>query len=53
MLNDLILQKNKWTALHWAADRDHLGLVELLLESGADPMLEGEVCFNIPLRACI
>ena len=29
--------------MHWAADRDHLDLVQVLLQAGVDPLLEGDV----------
>ena len=42
-----IFLKNKWTALHWAADRGHTTVVELLLENGADSNLLSEVCLVV------
>lgn len=31
---------NGWTALHWAASRDHRNIVEMLLKHGANPDLK-------------
>jgi hypothetical protein len=32
---------NGWSALHWAADRNHKEVVKVLLKGGIDPMLRG------------
>lgn len=39
--------QNKWTALHWAADRGHSDVVYLLLDSDADPCRKNMVCTYI------
>jgi hypothetical protein len=35
-----------YTALHWASDKGHVPVVELLLKAGADPNAADKVCWN-------
>ena len=39
--------QNGWSALHWAADRGNREIVEILVDSGIDPLLEAPVSINI------
>ena len=41
--------QNGWSALHWAADRGNREIVDILFDSGIDPLLEAPVSikFNI------
>lgn len=39
--------QNKWTALHWAAERGHDDIVYLLLDAGADPCKKNMVSYHV------
>ena len=48
--NDFLLQINGWTALHWAAKRNNMRIVDALLKSGADANLytsKGEQAYQL------
>jgi ankyrin repeat protein len=33
---------NGWTALHWAADRNHINVIRILLQANIDPLIKGK-----------
>ena len=48
--NYFLLQINGWTALHWAAKRNNMRIVDALLKSGADANLytsKGEQAYQL------
>ena len=48
--HDFLLQINGWTALHWAAKRNNMRIVDALLKSGADANLytsKGEQAYQL------
>ena len=40
----------KMTPLHWATEKGHLDVIEILLKAGADVACENKVCFSVILE---
>ena len=46
----LMVFQLKMTPLHWATEKGHLDVIEILLKAGADVACENKVCFSVILE---